>query len=88
MKHLIRISFLIVLLVVVGCRRNRTVQYVRIPVDTTTIKSNDLPTMEDVDGYIDDDEGLMELPDIPQERPVNMRSDDYELEKIMRGEGE
>lgn len=31
------------------------------------------------------DDGLMVIPDIPQERQVNMGASDYELEKMMSG---
>lgn len=76
----------LLMLTVVGCRRNKTIQYVRVVQDSTEAAANDIPGIEDVDGYISDDEGVFELPDPPQERPVNMRSSDKDLQKIMQGE--
>ena len=67
-----------------GCHRQRTVQYVRIPVDTAAV--NDIPT---VDGdslvYGADDDGLVALPDLPEERDVDLYANDYELKKMMMG---
>ena len=36
---------------------------------------------------MNNDDALLEIPDIPQERPVNMRANDYELDKEISGKG-
>lgn len=36
-------------------------------------------------GAITNDDGLIAVPDIPQERAVNMSADDYEVKKAMSG---
>ena len=43
------------------------------------------PPMDDDDDPFANDEGIYTIPDIPQQREVNMNSNDYEIEKEMRG---
>ena len=86
MKKLFCFVAVLLMLTVVGCRRNKTIQYVRVVQDSTEAAANDSPGVEDIEGYIGDDEGVMEMPDPPQERPVNMRSNDRDVEKLMKGE--
>ncbi len=43
---------------------------------------------EEEPDWMDNDEGLVTIPDIPQERSVNMSASSYELEKMMSGKGE
>ena len=43
------------------------------------------PTDDGEASYTDDDKGIYTIPDIPQERRVNMNANTYELEKMMQG---
>ena len=86
MKKLFCFVAVFLMLTVVGCRRNKTIQYVRVVQDSTEAAADDIPGVEDIEGYIGDDEGVFEMPDPPQERPVNMRSNSKEMEKVMKGE--
>ena len=43
---------------------------------------------EEEPDWMDNDEGLVTIPDIPQERSVNMSASSYELEKMMSGKGD
>ena len=86
MKKLFCFVAVMLLLTAVGCRRNKTVQYVRVVQDSTEAAADDIPGVEDIEGYISDDEAVFEMPDPPQERPVNMRSSNKEAEKLMKGE--
>ena len=94
MKKLITLMMAVVLLTVVGCRRNKTIQYVRIAPDSAASAANDIPNASDSLGLDDssdwagDDDGLVAIPDIPQERSVDMGANDYEVEKMMTGRGE
>jgi hypothetical protein len=91
MRRLIYLLLLVGLLTSVGCRRNKTIQYVRVVEDSAAAAANDIPKASDPfeDSEGDDtwanDEGVMEIPEIPQERSVNMNANDYELEKMLKG---
>jgi len=77
---------LILLLSTLGsCRRNKTIQYVRFVPDSAAQAADDIPKNEDIDGFIDDDEGIITIPDIPEEREVDMQASSYELERMMMG---
>ena len=43
------------------------------------------PTDEGPDPFADDGKGIYTIPEIPQERDVNMNANTYELEKMMQG---
>lgn len=43
---------------------------------------------EEEPDWMDNDEGLVTIPDIPQERSINMSASNYELEKMMSGKGD
>ena len=94
MKKLITLMMAVTLLTVVGCRRNKTIQYVRIAPDSAAIAANDIPKasdsldIDDSSDWADDDDGLVAIPDIPQERSINMDADNYEVGKMMKGKGE
>lgn len=92
MKKLICMVMAVMLLTVVGCRRHKTIQYVRVAPDSVAEAANDIPKagdpLESIDNSSDwsgDDDGLIAIPDIPQERPVNMRANDSELRNVMKG---
>lgn len=84
MKRLLYLTLTFLLLITTGCRRHRTIQYVRVPVDTAA--ANDIPGM-DSDSLVlgADDDGLVAIPDIPDDRGVDMAANDYELKKMMMG---
>lgn len=86
MKKLFCIVGVFLMLTMVGCRRNKTIQYVRVVQDSVEAAANDIPGVEDIDGYISDDEAVMEIPDPPQERPINYRANTKDLDKIMKGQ--
>ena len=43
------------------------------------------PTDDGPDPFANDNEGVYTIPEIPQERKVDMNSNTYELDKYMRG---
>jgi hypothetical protein len=93
MKQLTYVILAVLLISIFGCRRNRAErQYERFLEDSDRIEfitpPEDTVKLDDVAGEEDwmEDEGeLITIPDIPQERPVNMGASDYELKKAMSG---
>ena len=92
MRQLIYGILALLLVSFLGCRRNRMErQYERFQEDSDRMEfitpAEDTVKIED-DGeepdWMNDDE-LISIPDIPQERSVNMGASDYELEKLMSG---
>ena len=95
MKRLFYISLALVLLTTVGCRRRYSaerqyerylkdsdrVEFVTPPTDTVEIEVEELESDKDPV----ETEGLFSIPDIPEERGVNMSSSDAELREIMEG---
>ena len=43
------------------------------------------PTDDGEDPFVDDGKGIYTIPDIPQERKVDMNANTYELDKMMQG---
>ena len=43
------------------------------------------PTDDGEDPFVDDGKGIYTIPEIPQERKVDMNANTYELEKMMQG---
>ncbi|MBQ6377686.1 MAG: hypothetical protein IJJ56_02675 [Prevotella sp.] len=95
MKQLTYVFLALLMISVIGCRRNRAerlyerfqedsgkIEFIIPPEDTVVIEESVDPA------DWDEDEGLMTIPDIPQERSVNMGANDYELEKVMSGGGD
>lgn len=94
MKRLFYIALAIVLISAAGCKRkNRSerlyerylndsnrVEFVTPSVDTVEIEQGVEEEKEPVES-----EGLFSIPDIPEERGVNMKSSDAELQDIMEG---
>lgn len=95
MKRLTILAMTLLLLTVMGCRRNKTIQYVRVVEDSAAAAANDIPKTIDPfendgteDNGLEDDDGIIAIPDIPQERSVNMGASDYELKKVMSGKSD
>ncbi len=61
-------------------RNDSTFEYVEEPVDS--LVQEEAGTEEASEA---DDEGLISVPDIPEERAINMSADDYEVKKAMSG---
>ncbi len=93
MKRLFYISLALVLLTAVSCRRNKAerqyerylndsdrVEFVTPPADTVEIEEEELESDAPVD-----DEGIFSIPDIPNERRINMNADTEEIEELMGG---
>lgn len=98
MRRLLLLTPLL-LLILTGCRRNKAeADYERFIEKTDTavmdfIILKEDPVKLDANGKVEqnnvlggDDDGLIVIPDIPKERKVNMSSDSYELEKMLRGQ--
>lgn len=95
MKQLTYVFFALLLLSFIGCNRNRAArQYERFQEDSDRIEfitppEDTVKIEEEVDNLGSaDDEELFVIPDIPQERSVNMGASDYELKKVMSGKGD
>lgn len=100
MKQLLNLfCALLLLAVLAGCRPNQAERYQRYMEDVAdstfeyvTPKQDSLSTEgelesdgEDIDWA--DDDGLVAIPDIPQERRLRMNANSYEADKIMKGKG-
>jgi hypothetical protein len=93
MKRLFYISLALVLLGTMSCKRNKAerqyerylndsdrVEFVTPPADTVEIEEELEADKEPVD-----DEGIFSIPDIPEERRINMNSNAEEIEELMGG---
>lgn len=92
MKHLTLVFLTLLLLSFFGCNRNSANrQYERFLEDSASIEfitpPEDSVELEDVVGGEDwmDEGELITIPDIPQERSIDMGASDYELRKAMSG---
>ena len=94
MKQLTYVFFTLLLLSFIGYNRNRAArQYERFLEDSGKIEfitppEDSVKIEDDVDelGSVGD-EDLIVIPDIPQERDVDMGASDYELKKMRSGKG-
>ncbi len=97
MKRLTYMMMALLLMGLIGCKRSQADRYQRyleekddttfeyIPEKTDSVAVADpAETRSDVGDYADDD-GIVAIPDIPGERPVDMSADDYEVKKAMSG---
>lgn len=83
----------LLLTVLASCRMTQEKRYQRYleEKDDSTFEYIEQPRDSIVDedaeavGAITNDDGLIAVPDIPQERAVRMNADDYEVEKAMSG---
>ena len=94
MKKFSLLMLTIVALTFLGCGGNTNQRlYERYQYDSARIEfiypEKDSVVIEEEKelDWADNDEGLVTIPDIPQERQLNMSASDYELEKIMSGKG-
>ena len=102
MKRLTTILGVILLLALTtGCRRSQadryarymedvsdtTFEYIMPKADSLDANGNAIAKAKKGGGWADDD-GLVAIPDIPQERPVNMSASDYEAMREYAGKGE
>lgn len=92
MKQFTYVFLALLLMSFFGCHRNSANRhYERFLEDTATMEfitpPKDSVEIEDVAGSEDwmDEGELITIPDIPQERPINMGASDYELKKAMSG---
>ena len=61
-----------------------TFEYITPAQDSIDADGESVKNKGEEAGWADDD-GLVAVPEIPQERRVNMGADDYELKKVMSG---
>ena len=94
MKRLFYISLALVLITMAGCKRKSRSErlYERYLNDSNRVEfvipsADTIAVEEEVEEEpeVDESEGLFTIPDTPEERGVNMKSSDAELEKIMSG---
>jgi hypothetical protein len=96
MKRLTFLTLLLALLLTSICCKqtaeDRYQRYLEEVADTSEFEyiTPDKDPVKNVDdeGYdplADDGKGIVTVPDIPQQRSVNMNADTYELEKMMMG---
>ncbi|MBQ8988478.1 MAG: hypothetical protein IJ067_02145 [Prevotella sp.] len=96
MKQLAYVFLTLLLTSFFSCGRNRAErQYERFLEDSDRMEfitptEDTVAVVEDEEepDWMNDDDGLVSIPDIPQERSVDMGASDYELEKIMTGRGD
>ena len=94
MKRLFYISLALVLISTTGCKRNRAerqyerylsdsnrVEFVTPATDTVMVEEE----VEEDEPAAGETEGIFSIPDTPEERGIDMKSSDEEVEKIMSG---
>ena len=94
MKRLFYISLALVLISTTGCRRNKAerqyerylsdsnrVEFVTPATDTVLVEEE----VEEDEPAASETEGIFSIPDTPEERGIDMKSSDEEVEKIMSG---
>lgn len=93
MKRLTFLTLACLLLAFIGCNTtadDRYQRYLESLADSSEIEfitpvKDSVEYVDDADDPFDDDDYLMTVPEIPQERKVNMHSNNYEVEKMMMG---
>lgn len=76
-----------------GCKQSadeRYQRYLEDVADTTNMEfitpaKDSIELVDDEMGSFDDGGSIYTIPEIPQERSVNMNADNYEVEKMMMG---
>ena len=85
MKQLLYLTLTFLILNLTGCRRQQTIQYVRLPVDTAAV--NDIrDNVSLILGAFDD--VLVAVSDVPDDRYVDEYANDYELKRMMMGKSD
>lgn len=94
MKRLFYISLALVLISTTGCRRNKAErQYERYLSDSNRVEfvtpATDTVAVEEEaveeEPAASETEGIFTIPDTPEQRDVNMKSNSEEIEEIMSG---
>lgn len=94
MKRLFYISLALVLISTTGCRRNKAErQYERYLSDSNRVEfvtpATDTVAVEEEaveeEPAVSETEGIFTIPDTPEQRDVNMKSNSEEIEEIMSG---
>lgn len=93
MKRLTFLTLACLLLAFIGCNSSaddRYQRYLEALADSSEMEfitpvKDSVEYVEDNDDPFDDDDYLMTVPEIPQEREVNMNGNNYEVEKMMMG---
>ena len=93
MKRLTFLTLACFLLAFIGCNTTADDRYQRYleemsdssGVEFITPAEDSVEYVEDADDPFADDDYLMTVPEIPQEREVNMNGNNYEVEKMMMG---
>ena len=93
MKRLPFLTLACLLLAFIGCNTtadDRYQRYLESLADTSEMEfitpaEDSIKYVEDNDDPFADDDYLMTVPEIPQEREVNMNGNNYEVEKMMMG---
>ena len=93
MRRLTFLTLALTLAVLLGCRPNAEQRYQRYQeevADTANMEfitpgKDSIEVVDDEMGPIDDGGSIYTIPDIPQERQVDMYSNSYEVEKMMMG---
>ena len=94
MKRLFYMSLALVLISTTGCKRNRAerqyerylsdsnrVEFVTPATDTVVVEEE----VEEDDPAASETDGIFAIPDTPEQRDVNMKSNSEEIEAIMSG---
>ena len=84
MRRLTIMTLALTLTLFTGCKQTAEDRYQRYleEVEKDPVAP---PTDDGPDPFANDNEGVYTIPEIPQERKVDMNSNTYELDKYMRG---
>ena len=96
MKRLAFLTLACVLFAFIGCQQSAESRYQRYleevadsssMIEYITPEKDPVapPTDDGPDPFANDNEGVYTIPEIPQQRKVDMNSNTYELDKYMRG---
>ena len=93
MKRLTFLTMTLTIAVIFGCTptaEQRYQRYLEDVADTTNMEfitpaKDSIELVDDEMGSFDDGGSIYTIPEIPQERSVNMNANNYEVEKMMMG---
>lgn len=85
MKQITIFCLALLLLMLIGCKHERTIQYEPVEVDTAAIADSIARNGEGfIQPVVSDD--VYEIPDMPANDPeINMDANDYDLRRVMMG---